>query len=508
MGRDGVSDLFGSSHYPLAIERRLNEKVDSEGSPETRHVRVEAYGKIIDAMPALGYRPLPQALRFHKSKARIRLNVGGNRSSKSYSLVQETFWRLTNTHPYCSPEEQKDGITAWYATKSYELVGSTFWPSLERLLKGSWRYDVQWIKKQENIPRSVTVYTNTGAKSLLTFKAYEQGRETFQAAALDLAALDEQPPQDIWLEIITRIGSGKKLMIIAGFTPIIPQPWMEEKVNNPGPDTEVFNYPLDDNRVSLGGFIEDVEIDGMIAEWPEEVRETRRNGKWGSFVGTIFQSFSREAHVVNEVDEGQYLFFNGRRYSHLPPTWRAIGAIDWGGANPFVFLWGVRLPHMDDAWYIFDEYYHRPLKQGQKRLEEHAQEILRRTEDRWASSLARVWADHDPTNAFEMANYGLPSQPADKDVFAGIEHVQTLLMVRKDTGKPRLFIADRCVNLIDEIRSYRWAQGTDRRDAREEPQKINDHAVDACRYLVFSDREHASEPQRVVIDNPANRRRF
>jgi phage terminase large subunit-like protein len=505
-----MPDFLGSSHYPLASERAMRRVIDMQ-PPEKRAGIIDMFREAVEAQPAIGYRPLPQARRFHDSTARIRINVGGNRSSKSFSLIQETYWRLTNTHPNPRVSKQPKGINAWYATKSYELVGMTFWPAMKILLQG-WAYNVDWIKREADQPRAVRIKIGDNAYSKISFKAYEQGRETFQAAGLDLVALDEQPPQDIWIEILTRIGAGRRLSIIAGFTPIIPQPWMEEIVTNPRPGTEVFNYPLDDNRISRGGFLDDAEVDGMIAEWPDEVVETRRNGKWGSFVGTIFQSFSRDTHVVKETDEGKYLFHNGRSHTCLPPTWCATGAIDWGGSHPMVFLWGVRLPHMDDAWYIFDEYFHAPLKQGQRLLEEHADEIKRRTEERWQTSLVRVWADHDSTNANEFSNYGIPSTPADKgpnSVLASIEYIQTLLKVRKDTGKPRLFIAERCKNLIEGIRNYRWQPGTDKKDAKEAPVKLNDDCVDALRYLCHSERDYAeAAPRRVLITNPANKRMF
>jgi phage terminase large subunit-like protein len=463
-------------------------------APDHQSALIDAITRAVDSSAALGYRRLPQAKRFHKSNARLRLCLGGNRSSKSRSLVQEVFWRLTNTHPWAQPKPE--GILAWYATKSYELVGSTFWPAMERLLRG-WVYTIDWINKGGNIPRSVTIMLPTGGKSKLAFKAYEQGRETFQAAELDLVALDEQPPQDVWLEIMSRIGAGRRLLIIAGFTPIIPQPWMEEKVNNPGPDTEVFNYPLDDNRISRGGFLEDAEIDGMIAEWPDEVVETRRNGKWGSFVGTIFQSFSRESHVISEAREREEFFVrDGQHFDHLPPAWYATISIDWGGSHPMAVVWGVRIPHMDDAWYIFDEYFHQPLKQGQRLLDEHAEEITKRTEERWKTVIERAWADHDSTNANEFSNYGISSNPADKgpgSVLEGIRYIWTLLKVRKDTGKPRVFIAERCKNLIEGMRTYRWQPGTDKKDANEAPVKLNDDAVDAFRMLVFSERDENVE---------------
>jgi len=62
--------------------------------------------------------------------------------------------------------------------------------------------------------------------------------------------------------------------------------------------------------------------------------------------------------------------------------------------------------------------------------------------------------------------------------------VQTTLKVQGD-GRPRLFIFEACKHTIQEMTGYRWAEGTETRDAKDEPLKVNDHACDALRYAIF-----------------------
>ena len=45
-------------------------------------------------------------------------------------------------------------------------------------------------------------------------------------------------------------------------------------------------------------------------------------------------------------------------------------------------------------------------------------------------------------------------------------------------GKRSLFVFKNCVHLISELRGYYWGDG-------EQPQKINDHTIDALRYIVM-----------------------
>jgi uncharacterized membrane protein YebE (DUF533 family) len=44
----------------------------------------------------------------------------------------------------------------------------------------------------------------SGGLSYLTFKSYDQKRESFQGTEQDVVWLDEEPPQDIYSECLTR----------------------------------------------------------------------------------------------------------------------------------------------------------------------------------------------------------------------------------------------------------------------------------------------------------------
>jgi phage terminase large subunit len=48
-----------------------------------------------------------------------------------------------------------------------------------------------------------------------------------------------------------------------------------------------------------------------------------------------------------------------------------------------------------------------------------------------------------------------------------------------------LYITDRSVNLLKEIRSYKWKTDKDGK-VLDEPVKFNDHGCDALRYAVFT----------------------
>lgn len=107
-----------------------------------------------------------------------------------------------------------------------------------------------------------------------------------------------------------------------------------------------------------------------------------------------------------------------------------------------------------------------------------------------AAGLLRQLAD-----ALEEVDNRVLVIPADNRVGPGISAVQSFVHYDDVLGEPpRFFVADSCKYLIDEMGKYSWANARgrgenteDSGDAYEEkPRKVNDHAVDAARYALFS----------------------
>jgi phage terminase large subunit-like protein len=494
------SEQVSVAPYPYAFTDDFREAI-SQAAP---YERADVIGRI-DRMllnPIFNYRPLPQARNFHKSKKNVRWAVGGNRSSKSHSVAQEVIWYATGTHPWKNVQAPNTG---WYCTITWEMVGSILWEKMERLFYGTdprtgklntipiTPHRTIWRNRAKKVPDTVIIPIWRNGKYLgdsrIIFKAYEQGSDIFQGTERRYIANDEQFPESVFTEQISRIGPGDPLDFFAAMTPLKPQPWLEERLSvELPPSWDLFEYPLDDNRISRGGFLPDAVIDATIEEWPEEMQPTRRYGKWASFIGAVFKTFNRAVHVVEEDDER--LFFPK---GYVPPTCTSIGGIDWGGNNPFCFIWATPIPHLDNEWYVYDEYYWDNKTRGVRLLKTHAEHILDKTK-RWRASFTRSWADHDPQDRHEFSNYGIPSLSANKDVFAGIQTVQKLLHIRKTTGRPRLHIAKRCRNLIRQIATYQWQEGTETRDPKEEPVKVEDHTVDALRYILHSEQILRPDP--------------
>ena len=102
-----------------------------------------------------------------------------------------------------------------------------------------------------------------------------------------------------------------------------------------------------------------------------------------------------------------------------------------------------------------------------------------------AEKYRATWADHDAQERYEFEKLGIRTLPAKKDIHLGIETVQATLKIQGD-GKPRLFIFKNCQHTVSELAGYRWAEGTESKDPRDEPLKVNDHCPDCVRYAIYS----------------------
>ena len=64
-----------------------------------------------------------------------------------------------------------------------------------------------------------------------------------------------------------------------------------------------------------------------------------------------------------------------------------------------------------------------------------------------------------------------------KDVFAGVSRVKSFL--QRDNGEANIYIFKSCVNMIEEFKTYFWADG-------DAPVKKDDHCMDELRYFIMT----------------------
>jgi phage terminase large subunit len=227
-----------------------------------------------------------------------------------------------------------------------------------------------------------------------------------------------------------------------------------------------------------------------------------RLGLWVGAEGQVYEEWANDVHVVN-------------RFA-IPPGWRRVRVIDFGFNNPFVCQWWA-IDH-DGRMYLYRELY-----MSGRTVKRHKVDICIWSQgERYEATLA----DHDAEDRATLAETtviddpalverlkavgykadaggkvtlpGIGTKAADKRVKVGIEKVQERLRVAGD-GKPRIFLlvdslieedvalkeAYKPYRTADEFPSYVWMQTDEGRAAKEEPVKLNDHGMDALRYMAM-----------------------
>ena len=220
------------------------------------------------------------------------------------------------------------------------------------------------------------------------------------------------------------------------------------------PNAEIWkrvHWSAYDNQENLSKeYLEELE------NLPEIQKQRMLHGKWVSAEGQVYSDFREEIHVVSPF--------------RIPDDWTKIRSIDFGFTNPFVCLWGA-VDH-DGKLYIYRELYKAGVLTSV-----HAETIKKLSgNERYLMTVA----DHDAEERAELNKNGIPTEAAKKTVQLGIQTVQ------KRFRENRIFIFPSCKQLLSEIDSYSWLPPSEERNACEEPRKLDDHAMDAMRYMVMA----------------------
>ena len=183
------------------------------------------------------------------------------------------------------------------------------------------------------------------------------------------------------------------------------------------------------------------------------------DGRWVGSDGLVYDNWDRNTHVVERPASDFDRFLVG---------------VDDGYTNPLVMLlYGV---DGDDRLHCFREYYESRIKHE--------------TAIGWADEMGKSFDIEnfivDPSAArliglLQEAGHSVGR--ANNEVFDGIRRVQSRLAVAGD-GLPRYTVDPGCKNHIREFETYEWAKDKGRDYHKDKPNKVDDHTMDAGRYVV------------------------
>jgi phage terminase large subunit-like protein len=426
----------------------------------------------------LRYAPYAKQREFHGAGLtyRERLLVAANQVGKTYSGAAELAYHLTGQYPeWWSVRRFERPVRAWAGSKTGEVTRD----GVQRLLIGEPKDRAAWgtglvpgdaigdTSSRMGVADAidaVVVKHASGSNSTLGFKSYDQGREKWQGETLDVVWFDEEPPEDIYTEGLTRTNATGGLAYMT-FTPLLGMSAVVRRfLMEPSPDRQITTMTIDDAE-----HYTPEERARIIASYPAHERDARAKGIPTLGSGRIFP-ISEDSIAVEPIP--------------LPKDWTRIIGVDFGYDHPFA---AVELAWDRDADVV---YVTKCFRQRESTPIMHAGAIKP-----WGKWLPIAWPhdglQHDKGSGEQLAQLYrdqdlnmLPLRATFEDGTHGVEAGIMQMFDRMQTGRLKVF--NHLTEWFEEFRLYHRKDG--------KIVKEMDDLISATRYAVMMLRFAEVEP--------------
>jgi len=377
------------------------------------------------------YAPYLKQQAFHAAgaKSRERLFRAGNQLGKTIAGGAEATYHATGAYPEWWQGRQIGQASAgWVGGPSGELVRD----GPQRVLlgpPGEWGtgmipkariIDISRAQGIKDAVDTVSVAHINGGQSRIKFKTYDQGRVRWQAETLDWVWFDEEPPEDIYIEGLSRTNATGGFVYLT-FTPLqgvstVVMRFLKEK----SPDRADIVMTIEDAE-----HIPAEERQRIIDSYPEHEREARTRGIPILGSGRVFP-LPRSLIQCDPIE--------------IPRHWAQIGALDIGWDHPTA---AVKLAHDRDGDIVYiTECYRRRNAD----VSTHVGALLP-----WGKHLPWAWPhdafQHDKGSGEQIAHlyatHGLKMLPDraqfDDDRGSGVEAGLFEMLDRMQTARLKVF---------------------------------------------------------------------
>lgn len=429
------------------------------------------------------YKPYAKQMEFHAAGLtyRERLLMAGNQLGKTFSAGAEVAMHATGRYPdWWTGRKWSRPTVGWVASETMEVSRD----AAQRVLLGRASErgtgaipgdDIVMIGRYPNVQDAATlcrVKHISGGISTIVFKSYDQGRTKFQGDAIDWFWPDEEPPEDIYTEGLTRTNATGGLVLMT-FTPLLGMSKVVRRfISEESPDRKVVRMGIKDAL-----HYTDEERARIIASYPEHEREARTEGLPMLGEGAVFP-VARQAISWDATP--------------IPAHWARLCGLDFGWDHPTAMAW-IALDRDSDVIYVYDCH-----KQSKATPVIHAATIKARGD--W---IPVAWPhdglQHDKGSGEQLAEQYrrqgvrmLEQRATFEDGSNGLEAGVMEMLDRMQTG--RLKVASHLEPLFDEIGTYHRENG---RIVKE-----NDDLISAVRYAIMMRRyATTSAPQKITLDS-------
>lgn len=398
------------------------------------------------------YRAYPKQALWHALGASNNesLLMGANQSGKTLAGAFEMAMHLTGRYPD-NWEGRRWGrpIRALAGSESGELTRK----GVQRLLLGPPEDQAAWgtgaiprecilaTPRKQGIPNAVDhilVKHVDGGNSMVQFASYDQGRSKWQADTIDLVWFDEEPPEDVYMEGITRTNATRGYV----YTTFTPLKGMSAVVGRFWPLPKFAKCGLVIMGINDVGHYTEEDRANILAKYPLHERDARAHGipQFGS--GLIY-NVPEESITIAPFP--------------IPPHWKVIGGLDFGWDHPTGAV-KVALDCDTDTIYVTAEF----------RESKHTPVMTAGAVRGWGPRMPWAWPhdglQHDKGSGEELASLYrdqglnmLPEKSTFEDGGYGVEAGIMDILDRMTGGRLKIFST--CVEVFEEIRTYHRKNG-------------------------------------------------
>lgn len=376
-------------------------------------------------MKTIRVKRLPTFTKFlDKRDKRINVIYGGAGSGKSYSIAQLFIRRLY----------EEENIRMLVLRKTLPALRITAYRLVQDILK---EYELPFeLNKSEMIIK-------VGSSEIL-FKSLDDPEKikSYEANYLWIEEATEVSYED-YIQLNLRLRRKNKSNInqmYLTFNPISRFHWLNTQlIESTCEDIAIHHSTYKDNLFLTAEYI--AELEGLT---DENFYKIYTRGEFGELRNVIYSNY-----VVEDI-------------SKIVPE-EIIYGIDFGWNNENAI---IEIAIKDNEYYLTERLYATQLTNND--LIEKMNTIIKPSVTIYADSA-------EPARIEEIARAGFDIYAANKNVLDGIDHVKS----------HKLHIDKNSVNLINEIRAYKYKEDRDG-NVKEEPVKFRDHLLDSVRYCTYT----------------------
>ena len=379
-----------------------------------------------------------QIKSFNEADKRFNIWVGAVRSGKTYASILKLIDVIKNGPPGSGMiiGVNRDTIQRNVLLELYKFLGC-------------------------DPPGTKTTETKIYGRNIYFVGAHDEGAvRRIQGSTLAFAYVDETVcvPAPFFRMLLSRL-SVPGAQLLATCNPESPQHWFKKEFIDRQNELDLihWNFQLEDNPSLDKKYVESLKKEYTGAWYARYIL-----GEWCMAQGAVFGDFDNDNVFDNDLP--------------APSYW--LASLDYGTVNPTACHIAAVSPKQWPQIRIEDEYYYDSSKAGRSKTDAELADDIKQFIS-WRPIRALYVDPAAASLKLELRARDIPVLDANNDVLFGIK------VMSKFIANKNLVVRKPCKNLIEQIQGYAWDPKAAER-GEDKPIKINDHAVDSCRYLCAS----------------------